>query len=69
MASRPDGGEDQERREEAPDDVEGHSLSLVMGLDAMSRGRDGGDRQRKPADEDLPPISKPFPRMKDDLRK
>ena len=51
------------------EDVEGHSLSIVMGVDAMGRSR-GDDRTRQPAkDETLTPLTKPFPRMKDDRRK
>jgi hypothetical protein len=35
----------------------------------MTRGR-SDDRTRKPAkDESLTPLTKPFPRMKDDLRR
>jgi hypothetical protein len=51
------------------EDVEGSSLSILMGVDALTRGRND-DRTRKPAkDESLTPLTKPFPRMKDDLRR
>jgi hypothetical protein len=50
------------------DETEGHSLSLVMGLDALGRSRDRS-RDAKPADEELTPITKTFPRLRDDRRK
>jgi hypothetical protein len=51
--------------EDPADDTEGHSLPLVMGLDAIARSRDRA-RARKPSDEDLAPLTKPFPRLKRD---
>ncbi len=50
------------------DDVEGHSLSLVMGMDALGRSRER-TKQPKRTDEELAPLTKTFPRMKDDSRK
>jgi len=53
----------------APDatepDVEGHALPLVQGVDALSRGRTK-QKAAPRADASLPPLTKPFPRMKDD---
>jgi len=51
------------------EDVEAHSLALVMGIGALDRSR-GKDRTgQKARDEELPPLSKPFPSMKDEKRK
>jgi hypothetical protein len=61
--------EDPRAPDEAADDLEGHSLAVVMGLDAMRRGA-GHERERgrTPADEELAPLTKPFPRLRDDAR-
>jgi hypothetical protein len=55
--------------EPADEDAEGHSLSMVAGLDALSRARTAGAKRAKPSDEDLTPLTKPFPSMKDERRK
>ena len=49
------------------DDVEGHSLALVMGIGQAERNRQQNP-SKKPSDEALPPLTKPFPRMKDPKR-
>lgn len=49
------------------DDTEGHSLALVMGLSALDRSR-AQSRQKKAPEEALPPLTKPFPRMRDDKK-
>jgi hypothetical protein len=52
---------------DAADDVEGHSLALVMGMSQAERNRQQS-RAKKPADDALPPLTKPFPRMRDDKK-
>jgi hypothetical protein len=56
---------------ESDDDVEGHSVigALVVSGALRSRSPQEGDRARNKADEDLPPLSKPFPSLRDDRRK
>ena len=46
------------------DDTEGHSLSMILGVNAMSR-RAVGRRERQGEAEDLKPITKQFPRMRE----
>ena len=53
--------------DDASDDVEGHSLAYVMGLGQAERNRQQG-RGKKPPEDALPPLTKPFPRMKDEKR-
>lgn len=50
------------------DDTEGHSLALVMGIGQAGRNRQQS-RAKKPSDDALPPLTKPFPRMRDDDKK
>ena len=47
------------------DDVEGHSLALVMGLGQVAKNRGRGPA-KKPAEETLTPLTKPFPRMREE---
>lgn len=47
-------------------DVEGHALPLVQGVDALARGRAREKAGPKAAEASLPPLTKPFPRMRDD---
>ena len=51
-------------------DAEGHSMGLLLGVNAMSQSRDSDPRSRarKPAEEQLPPLSKPWPNMRDDKK-
>jgi hypothetical protein len=53
--------------ESQPDDVEGHSMALVVGLGQLERNRRQSERRKSPEDS-LPPLSKPFPRLKDEKR-
>ncbi len=61
MSTRPDPVE----KATPPDtaDVEGHALPVVIGVSQLSRTR----RRSKPmpADDALPRLSKPFPRLRD----
>jgi hypothetical protein len=52
-----------------PDDVEGHALALplVLGLDQAGRNR-SGSRPRQAPEEAPPPLTKPFPRLRDPKR-
>jgi len=50
-----------------PDDVEGHSMALVFGLGQVERNRQQS-RSRKSPEGSLPPLSKPFARLKDEKR-
>jgi hypothetical protein len=56
---------------ESDDDVEGHSVfgALAVSGALRSRSPQEGDRARNKADENLPPLSKPFPSMRDERRK
>ncbi len=70
MAERRDPEQDPTVDGSIEDDTEGHSLSVVMGLDAIGRTRDRERaRTRKAGDEELAPLTKTFPRLKDDTRK
>jgi hypothetical protein len=57
-----------EPAEPADDDTEGHSLAMIAGLDALSRSRTADSKRAKAPDEDLKPLTKPFPSMKDERR-
>lgn len=48
------------------DDVEGHGLPIILATNEMSRAR---SRSAKVQDEELPPLTKPFPRLRDDQKK
>jgi hypothetical protein len=61
MSIRPDTNDEQ--RNEPEDDVEGHALPLVRGVDALARGRTR-EKAGPRADEALPPLTKPFPSLK-----
>jgi hypothetical protein len=52
------------------DDTEGHSLGLLMGLNAMSQASDASSRARtrKVPEEELPPLTKKWPAMKNDKK-
>jgi len=71
MADKPAPDEAKRRAVDEPaDDVEGHSLSLIMGLGALDRAsKPDRDRQKRKTDEELPPLSKPFASIKDEKRK
>ena len=50
-------------------DAEGHSIGLLMGVNALGGTRSADARpQSKKADEDLPPLSKKWPSMRDDKK-
>jgi hypothetical protein len=55
---------------DAGDDTEGHSLGLLMGLNAMSQASDATSRarSRKVPDEELPPLTKKWPAMKNEKK-
>lgn len=52
-------------------DVEGHSVFGAIAASGALRPHSPRDDQaaRRKADEDLPPLSKPFPSMRDERRK
>jgi hypothetical protein len=50
-----------------PDDTEGHGLDRMLGMDALAGNRTNRPKQR--GDEDLKPLSKPWPRLKDEPRR
>ena len=60
-------GEQRDAGDDQADDVEGHSLALVMGIGQAERNRQQS-RSKKAPEDALPPLTKPFPRMKDDKR-
>jgi hypothetical protein len=66
MDKKPDGTQDPEDGDQA-DDVEGHSLALVMGLGQAAKNR-GKSRAKKPAEDTLTPLTKTFPRMREEER-
>ncbi|MDP9483209.1 MAG: hypothetical protein M3P84_08315 [Chloroflexota bacterium] len=49
------------------EDTEGHSLGLLLGMNAMNRARsaDAQSRSKKVPEEELPPLSKQWPSMRD----
>jgi hypothetical protein len=52
------------------DDVEGHSvLSSIAVSGALRAPAPRDDKARNKADENLPPLTKPFPSMREDRRK
>jgi hypothetical protein len=74
MTDKPAPDDPNRRREDEGSDegsdTEGHSLSLLMGLGALDRAREQErSRQRQKPDDELPPLSKSFPKMKDEPRK
>lgn len=48
------------------DDAEGHSLGLLMGINALSQAHDADARSRpkRMPEEELPPLSKKWPSMR-----
>lgn len=54
----------------ADPDTEGHSMGLLLGFNALSSAghADQRARSKKPANEELPPLSKTWPSMKDDKK-
>jgi hypothetical protein len=52
----------------AEEDTEGQSLSLALGMGALSGRAHVERRARSRSDEDLPRLTKKFPRMRDDSR-
>ncbi len=50
-------------------DAEGHSLAMVAGFGALDRARHADAQRKKAPDEELKPLTKPFPSMKDETRK
>jgi hypothetical protein len=55
--------------DEPADEVEGHSLALIMGIGALDRAGKSDRSRQKVKDSELPPLAKPFPSMKDEPRK
>ncbi len=51
-------------------DTEGHSMGLLLGMNAMSRNPSADERSRskQPADQELPPLSKKWPSMRDEKK-
>jgi hypothetical protein len=49
------------------DDAEGHSLGLLLGMNALSQARDADARSRskKVPEEDLAPLSKKWPSLRE----
>jgi hypothetical protein len=50
-------------------DTEGHSLALIAGLDALTRTQSPQAKRSKTADEELKPLTKPFPSLRNEARK
>jgi hypothetical protein len=49
-----------------PDDVEGHNLGHALAASQIVGRRGNDPRAHSKADEDLKPLSKPFPSMRED---
>ncbi|MCU0479093.1 MAG: hypothetical protein MUE92_10200 [Chloroflexi bacterium] len=64
MTTKPDTNDPTHDAEEL--DVEGHALPLVQGVDALARGWAKEKAGPRAAEAPLPPLTKPFPRMRDD---
>jgi len=60
-------GSQREAGDDQADDVEGHSLALVMGIGQAERNRQQSRSTKAPEDA-LPPLTKPFPRIRDEKR-
>ena len=70
MAEKPAPDDIRGRANDEPaDDAEGHSLSLIMGLGALERAQAQDRARQKVKEEELPPLSRPFPAMKEQKRK
>jgi hypothetical protein len=65
-APRPD-----DNTADSGDDVEGHSVFGALAVSGALRSRtpQDGDKARNKTDENLPPITKSFPSMRDGRRK
>jgi len=52
------------------DDTEGNSMGLLLGMNALSRTASADERSRskQPADQELPPLSKKWPSMRDEKK-
>ena len=52
------------------DYTEGHSMGLLLGVNTLGRtpSADTRSRSKQPADEDLPPLSKKWPSMRDEKK-
>ncbi len=66
MSTRPEADDGQ--RDVPDDDVEGHVLPLVQGVDALARGQ-SKEKARPKADDALPPLTKPFPSLRSERRR
>jgi len=56
----------QGREDTQPDDVEGHVLPIVIGVNQAARNR----RPARPEqEEELRPLTKPFPRLRDETKR
>ena len=58
-------GANDDTRDEAEADVQGHSLPIAQGLSALSRGRGKEKPGRGTGEDSLPALTKPFPRLKE----
>ena len=61
--------EDRKLGPEQEDDAEGHSLSVIMGVNRMAKSEAARARARRADDESLPRLTKPWPRLKDDRKR
>lgn len=52
------------------DDTEGHSMGFLLGMNAMSQARDSDarSRSRKVPEEELTPLSKKWPSMRENKK-
>ncbi len=70
--SQPIAGEDTKdiSSSAAADDTEGQSMGLLMGVNVLGQagGADTRSRTKKPTEEELPPLSKKWPSMRDDKK-
>ena len=61
-------GEDPEAT--AEEDTEGHSLGVVMAMNELMGGSKGAKRTyRRDTEDDIRPINKTFPRMREEKRR
>jgi len=51
-------------------DTEGHSIGLLLGMNALGQAREAEARKRtrKAAEEPLPPLSRPWPNMREEKK-
>jgi hypothetical protein len=61
--------EDQPLGPDQDDDTEGHSLSVIMGVNRMAKSEAERARARRADQDELPPLTRHWPRLKEDRKR